>query len=522
MKCRRQLDVAEDRGRPSISPTRRRFGAIATLVVGVLFTGNSSAQLRAAELERTGAIVSDGIAAQKVLVTVNKSRTFNVERPFARAIVGSGEIADVVPLSDRAIYVQGKKVGTTNVSLFDGNAKLIGVLDLDIVLDTGNLQQQIRAGTGNSNIRVSSMRGQIVLGGIAGDAVTADRAMQVAKSVSGDAIVVNAMQIAPSQQVMLEVRFLEASRDAGRELGINWFGANQNNTHGGKIGQGAVGRDPRAPFTPSGVSIFETAATLTGSSAPFGTFLARALTANNARIDVVVTALEEKGLIRRLAEPNLIALSGDEARFHAGGEFPVPIASSASPGGGSIVTIEFKTFGVKLKFRPTVLSRGVINLRIEPEVSELDFSNAVTIQGTTIPALTKRDMVTTVELRDGQSFAVAGLLSSQNSRNLAQLPWIGSVPVLGALFRSSAYQQKETDLVVIVTPRLIGPAVPGQRLASPFDSRLPSNDVDFFLNGQPEVKKRYQDYVAAGGELKGPYGHMIEVEQGISRPVKKK
>ena len=161
---------------------------------------------------------------QRVVVTVNKSRTFNVERPFARAIVGAVDFADVMPLSDRAIYIQGKKVGTTNVSLFDGNARLIGVLDLDIVLDTSSLQQQIRAGTGNSNIRVSSIRGQIVVGGVAGDAVTADRAMQVAKSVSGDTTVVNAMQIAPSQQVMLEVRFLEASREAGRELGVNWFG----------------------------------------------------------------------------------------------------------------------------------------------------------------------------------------------------------------------------------------------------------------------------------------------------------
>ena len=149
---------------------------------------------------------------------------------------------------------------------------------------------------------------------------------------------------------------------------------------------------------------------------------------------------------------------------------------------------------------PTVLSRGVINLRVEPSVSELDFANAVTIQGTTIPALTRRDARTTVELRDGQSFAIAGLLQTRNRQDVSQLPWIGSVPVLGALFRSSSYQQEETDLVIIVTPRLVAPAAPGQKLASPLDSRLPANDVDFFLNGQMEVRKRYNDYVNSGGE----------------------
>jgi pilus assembly protein CpaC len=164
----------------------------------------------------------------------------------------------------------------------------------------------------------------------------------------------------------------------------------------------------------------------------------------------------------------------------------------------------------------------VIHLRINPEVSELDFTNAIVTTGINIPAITKRDAVTTVELRDGQSFAIAGLLSTQNSGNMHQVPWIGSVPVLGALFRSAAYQQRETDLVIIVTPRLIGPAVPGQRLASPLESRLPSNDIDFFLNGQPEVKKRYQDYVSEGGGLKGPYGHMIQVDTAGAVAVTKK
>ena len=446
-------------------------------------------------------LVSEDVPVTQVSVTVNKSRTFTVARPFSRAIVGAVELADVLPLSDRSIYIQGKKVGTTNVSLLDADARLIGVLDLDIGLDTNNLEQKIRSSTGRSGIRVSSNQGQVVLSGLATDAVMADKAMQVAKGMAGEGQVVNAMSVAPSQQVMLEVRFLEASREAGRELGV---GLN------GKVGK---------------FNLIRTSAGLVGEGVtpPFGTVIANLFNNSNGDfVDITVNALEEKGLVRRLAEPNLIALSGDTARFHAGGEFPVPVAGTVGPLGIPTITIEFKPFGVRLNFTPTVLSRGIIHLRIAPEVSELDFNNAVRVSGTTIPAITKRDAVTTVELRDGQSFAIAGLLSSQNTGTINQVPWIGSVPVLGALFRSAAYQQKETDLIIIVTPRLIGPAVPGQKLATPFDNRLPSNDVDFFLNGQPEVKKRYQDYVSEGGGLKGPYGHMIQVDTAGAIPVNKK
>jgi pilus assembly protein CpaC len=471
----------------------------------------------------SGLIVTEEAEVVRVVVTVNKSRTFSVEEAFARAIVGAVEIADVLPLSDRSIYVQGKKVGTTNVSLIDAQGRLLGVIDVEVSPDTGSLQQKIRGGGGSRDIRVSSSQGQIILSGVAADAVAADRALQVAKTFAGESPVVNAMTVAPVQQVMLEVRFLEVTRDAGRQLGISLLGANRSNTHGFRTGFGPVGVNGITPNTPSGIPIFATAGSLVGAGVPtpFGTFISRLLTTDNFRLDAVITALEDKGLIRRLAEPNLIALSGDKANFMAGGEFPVPVASTTQ-GGVPTITIEFKKFGVMLNFTPTVLSRGVINLRVEPEVSELDFTNAILIQGTLIPALTKRNANTTVELRDGQSFALAGLLSAQSSRNASQVPWAGSVPVIGALFRSAAYQQQETDLVIIVTPRLVAPAAPGQRLASPLDARLPSNDVDFFLNGSPELKKQYQDYVSQGGELRGPYGHMIQPELGPPNSARKR
>lgn len=488
--------------------------------------------------------VSEVNDVQRVRVTVNKSRTFRVETPFATIVAGSSDIIDVKSLSDHLIYIQGKQTGTTNVILFDSSMKQIGILDVEVGIDTGNLQQNIRAGTGSQGIRVSSSEGQVVLSGVAVDAVAAERAVAIATgTVAKGGTVVNAMSVAAPQQVMLEVRFLEVNRDAGRNLGVNLYAANANGTNVGNTGLGnlntAAGRTPiggintaNGPLGAGGgavgspptgsLPLLGTVGTLVGTAGgvsplPFASLLTSIVrTSGGGSVDLLISALETKGLARRLAEPNLTTLSGDAARFLAGGEFPVPIPNTTT-NGFPTVTIDYKKFGVELAFVPTVLSRGVINLRVEPSVSELDFSNAVVIQGTTVPALTRRDARTTVELRDGQSFAIAGLLQTRNRQDVSQLPWIGSVPVLGTLFSSKSYQQQETDLVIIVTPHLVAPAAPGQQLASPLDSRLPANDVDFFLNGQMEVRKRYNDYVNSGGDVKGPYGHIIAPE--VRAPV---
>lgn len=521
----------------------KRVGKL--LAVGVMGLGAALASSwsldRAEAADRRsssgGVFVSEMNDVQRVKVVVNKSRTFKVDTAFATIVAGSPDIVDVKSLSDHMIYVQGKQTGTTNVILFDSSMKQIGILDVEVVIDTGNLQQNIRSSTGMQGVRVSASEGQVVLSGTATDAVAAERAMAIATStVAKGGTVVNAMTVAAPQQVMLEVRFLEVGRDAGRDLGVNLFGGNASGSRGFNTGLGAGGsagavtsagriaadrtgtplQDPVTGghvSTPGGLPLIGTASTLAGGAVPFGSLLTSVLKlSNGSTLDVLITALETKGVLRRLAEPNLMALSGDAARFLAGGEFPVPVASTATVGALPTVTIEFKKFGVELAFVPTVLSRGVINLRVEPSVSELDFANAVTIAGTTIPALSRRDARTTVELRDGQSFAIAGLLQTRNRQDVSQLPWIGSVPVLGTLFSSKSYQQQETDLVIIVTPRLVAPAAPGQQLASPLDSRLPANDVDFFLNGQMEVRKRYNDYVNSGGDVKGPYGHIIAPE----------
>jgi pilus assembly protein CpaC len=488
----------------------------------------------------------DAGGVQHIVVTVHKSRTLMLEQPFASVVVGSPDLVDALPMTERRLYIQGKKIGTTNVSVFNQSMQLAGVIDVEVTPDTGNLQEKIRASTGSSAIRVGSSNGQIVLSGSAGNAVTADRAVEIAKTMVPEGNIVNAMKVAPSQQVMLRVRFLEVGRSASREIGVNWFGANNAGNRGFSTGLGASSAGGRPAIGPTqglpgcatppgagtcvdasgnpipapnstqnapGLPIFNAVGTLlptiTGApAAPFGVALANIATRGGS-LDVTLTALEDKGLIRRLAEPDLIALSGDTAAFLAGGEFPVPVAQQGSVGAAPVITVQWKPFGVELTFVPTVLANGIINLRLAPSVSELDFQNSVVITGSQIPSLIKREARTTIELRDGQSFAIAGLLQARNRRGISQLPWIGSVPVLGALFRSSAYQQEETDLVVIVTPHLVAPAVPGQRLASPLDNYLPSNDVDFFLMGDMEQKKKFRDYITSGGDIQGPYGHMI-------------
>ena len=467
---------------------------------------------------------------QRIVIPVNKSVTLPVAKSFASAIVGSPEIADAMPMTDRTLYIQAKRVGTTNVSIYDDTMHLIKVVDIEVALDTGNLQSKIRASAGSSGIHVSTDNGQIVLSGAVTDAQTADRVYNIAKAWAPSGTVVNAMNVASPQEVMLKVRFLEVAREAGRELGINWTATNGSGTRGVTTGVGGLSTSPptlggpnsttTTTCPPSGIcppagnGIFQAIGTLVGSNvgSPFGVILAQIVN-QGVQIDGLITALETKGLLQRLAEPNLVALSGDTASFQAGGQFPVPVAVTTGIGVAT-PTIEFKDFGVLLRFRPTVLSSGIINLSINPEVSELDFTNAVTISGTTIPSITLRRATTTVELRDGQSFAIAGLLQADNARNISQLPWIGSVPVLGALFRSSSYQKSETDLVIIVTPTFVAPAAPGARLATPFDNTVPTNDVDFFLMGKTELRKKYTDYVATGGNIQGPYGYMLGVMQG--------
>ena len=278
---------------------------------------------------------------RQLVVTVNKSRTIRIVKPFASAIVGATDIAEALPMSEHSLYIQGKKVGTTNLSIFDADKKLVSVIDVDVRLDTESLREKIASSTGSRGIRVSSSNGQIVLSGQVQNALIADQAMTLAKSMAGkdsagkDLPVANAMSIASAQQVMLRVRFLEATRSAGRDLGVNWFASNSAGNRGVNTGLGASQGGPisQAGPGPSGVPLFQTLGTLAGTatSAPFGVALARVLNSGSGNVDLLISALETKGLIRRLAEPDLVALSGDTASFIAGGQIPVP---SVQPSAG--------------------------------------------------------------------------------------------------------------------------------------------------------------------------------------------
>jgi pilus assembly protein CpaC len=210
--------------------------------------------------------------------------------------------------------------------------------------------------------------------------------------------------------------------------------------------------------------------------------------------DVLVQALEDKGLARRLAEPNLIALSGEKASFLAGGEIPIPIAENENR-----ITVTYKEYGVRLNFTPVVLDNGLINLKLEPEVSQIDETTVIRTGSIAIPGFITRRASTTIEVRDGQSFAMAGLLQSINQESQEQLPWLGDVPILGALFRSAAFERKETDLAIIVTPRLVKPAKPGQRLKTPLDNTAPGK------GGEIQLTDALQHLASSDGEG-GVYG----------------
>lgn len=435
-----------------------------------------------------------------VTVTIGKSQDVRADTSFVDVTVGDPEVADVNPLTDHTLSILGKKIGTTRVSVYSEDKKLVGIFDVEVSYDITRLTNELARRFPGSHIHASSVNGRIMLTGDVADAAQLDKAITIARQFGPD--VINSVSVTQPQQVMLEVRFVEVSRTAGRDFGVQWnrFGGNS------LINIGDRTSAARLPVTPTGPYDFKNPGVLSGGAntdaatvlrspdvsagvlsggAPFGFAIGR-LVAGGVPVDVLINALEQKGVARSLAEPNLVALSGDTASFLAGGEYPIPVAGSLGQ-----VTVDYKKYGVGLAFTPTVLSAGLINLKIEPEVSQIDTTHSVAVAtGISVPALIVRRASTTVELKDGQSFAIGGLLQSNTQNQVEQLPWLGSVPVLGALFSSKSYQKNETDLVIIVTPHLVRPARPGDVLKTPADDALPPNDLDFFLMGKTEMTHR--------------------------------
>jgi pilus assembly protein CpaC len=428
--------------------------------------------------------VAEGVNAGELDVPVNKSQVIRSDRVYTKALIGNPDIADVLPLSNTSLYVLGKKMGTTSLTLYDRGGRLIAVMDVVVGPDTITLKRQLAELMPASTIGVRTSNDSIVLEGVVPDAPTADRAVQLA-STYAPGKVVNLLTIGSAQQVMLDVRFAEVKRSSLQQLGLQWNimscrSANPCGNLNSVIGNGST-------LVPKSSSD-NTGQFLTGAIT--GTFgiISRAFRAFGQNFNVTLDALEEKGAVTTLAEPTLVALSGQTASFLAGGEFPVPVSqgNGGTGGGGTAITVEWKPFGVSLAFTPTVLADGVINMEVAPEVSSIDPSASITINNLTIPGLQTRRAKSVVEMRDGESFALAGLIRKDFSDTVRQVPLLGSLPIIGALFRSTGFNHDETELVIIVTPHLVRP-VPEQAMKLPTDRVNPPNAADLYLNGRTDT-----------------------------------
>ncbi|MFC3321154.1 type II and III secretion system protein family protein [Mesorhizobium cantuariense] len=428
-------------------------------------------------------------SVHRIFLPMSQSVTIQVSANLGDIVVGDEKIADAQPMTDRTLYVIGKGAGTTTVNLFSTDKRSLGALQIEVGVDVSDMAQAIRQVAPKSRIEVGSVNGRVRLGGHVKDGATLAAIMEVAQQYGADAII-NSVTVDDSQQVNLEVRVLEAKRNAGRDLGVSLRSRGSNAT---KFGTGI------AATTPVGADPGTLVSGLLSNSNPFASLITQVID-SNIKVDLIIEALEAKGVVRTLAEPNLTTLSGEPASFNAGGEVPI-----RSVGTDGEVQIDFKQFGVNLTFTPVVLDDGKIHMKLAPEVSDL---TGFTTAGD--PIFTNRKLATVVELRDGQSFAVGGLLSSKTTKLQNQVPWLGQVPIVGALFRNSSNQKEETELVVIVTPHIVRPVKPGEQLATPFDKTRPANDPELFLLGQLEVNKDMIRKYEQGDGVTGPYGHMLD------------
>ena len=419
------------------------------------------------------------MAADEMVVPLNKSQVLKLDQPFQQVSVGNPEIADVVALSDRSVYVLGKKIGATNVTVYGTTHQPLAVVDVTVSYDVEALKSRLHDLLPGEPVEVRAGHDSLILSGLVTTNQQLGRALAVAERYA-PTHVTNLLRVRGAQQVMLSVKVAEVSRNTVRELGLK----PNINAHDFVYGT----------LDPINTALFGTASASVRSR--IGTY------------DLMIDALDQKGAVKILAEPNLICLSGDTANFLSGGEFPIPVAQNTSNGFNTI-TIEFKQFGVSLAFTPTVLDGNLISLVVSPEVSQLDYTNALILNGFSIPGLSTRRASTTVELRDGQSFAVAGLIQNDFTDQVRQLPGLGEVPVLGALFRSSNFQNQQTELVITITPHLVH-AVGADQLAAPTDTFTGPSDAQLFLQGKVEGNPARRALGAqAGGGLDGTYGHII-------------
>ncbi len=449
--------------------------------------------------------VDRGKEVKHVALTVGRSVIIKNQQQVTRAEVEDTKIAAVTAISPTEIYLLGKEAGTTYMQLWSDKT-VSGIYTIEVAADTVKRDQTVRDGIPRlknnlsqlmpeeKDIRIISSGDSILLAGKVSSASNLAQAMALTQSYAPEGKVQNLLEVTGNHQVMLEVRVAEMSRILGRELGVNIHYNNNGNTFGvGMLDQLTQLVKPEDAYLSSG---------------PLGFLVSPSVNAmfrfnkGSATWTGFIDALREDGLLKVLAEPNLISLSGQWASFLAGGEFPVPV-----PQGLGTAAIEWKTYGVGLNFKPVVLSNNRINITVEPTVSEPDPTLQVVLNGSYIPALKTRTAKTVVELGDGQSFAIAGLLSNNVRNAVAKYPLLGEIPVLGQLFSSRQFQKNETELVIFVTPHLVKP-MSRDRQPLPTDSYKEPDDLDFYLWGNMESSKQdAQPQVT--GKLEGDYGHAV-------------
>jgi len=453
----------------------RKFLQIALLAAFALLGGNfASAQ------------AGDVVQGKTVSIETGKAELVQLPGGASTVFVADPDIADVQAPNRNSFLVFGKRAGSTTVYAFVGGQ--VTSYPVIVGMPEGDISAAIEKAAPGSKVNVSSAPGGVTLSGEVSSPRDAAKAQAAAKQFVGPKdSVTNDIAVTGSAQVNLRVMVAEVSRNATKNLGVNWNALLNNGTL-------AVGLlTGRAPVTGFGQFIPD----------PSGNHLDSIgvqYEKGNYNIAGIVDALQDEGLITVLAEPNLTAISGQPANFLAGGEIPVPVSQ-----GLQTVTIEWKRFGVSIDFTPTVLDEHRIAIRVAPEVSELSDAGAIVLNGYKVPSIAERRADTTVELASGQSFAIAGLFQNNVSNSIQRMPWLGDVPVLGALFRSSAYQRNESELVIIVTPYIVKPVSDVSELHLPTDNLVFANDLEQMLLGRLTGKPK-----DGMPHLNGPAGFMLE------------
>jgi pilus assembly protein CpaC len=429
-------------------------------------------------------MAQETMEVKKLNLVSGKSTILMSTLPIKRISIADPKIADFLLLSPREIYLTGKTAGTTNLTLWKNN-KVTEIYDLEVAYDLSRLKQQVHEVLPEEkDLQIIGTNDSITLSGRMLNTANLSKVTALARSYAPKDKINNLIEVGGVHQVMLEVRVAEMSRSTTKKLGINFSWVNGDDFGVSLLG----GLSTFAPGVGPGI----------GSSAVNALFR---FSSGNSTWTGVIDALKEDGLVKILAEPTLIALSGQEADFLVGGEFPVPV-----PQGLGTVGITYKTFGVALVFTPTVLSEDVISIQVRPEVSKLDFSTAVQFSGFVVPGISSRRASTVVELADGQSFAIAGLLQDDIKEVISKFPLLGDIPILGVLFQSKEFEKNETELIIIVTPHLVKPLNMAKQTL-PTDFYIEPSDAEFYLEGRLEGRENGQP--AVRGKLDGDFGHTM-------------